>query len=98
MTHCTPPPPRLTLLCVISIGIAGHARRQPPRQAGSLSLGALVFHVFPVPDDIILPLQLSDHQEELILKSYFLLNSIFIIIIIIAVVAVLPYKLEMKEI
>lgn len=83
----------LTLLCVICIGIAGHARRQPPRQTGSLSLGAFVFYVLPVPDDIVLPLQLSDHQEELILKGVFLLIAIsifFIIVIIVSIIAVLP--------
>ncbi len=85
-------PCHLTLLSVICISIAGHARRQPTRQAGSLSLGALVLHFLPIPDNIVLPLQLSDHQEELILQSLFVLIAFFIITVFVD--AVLPQKLE----
>lgn len=63
----------LTLLCVVGIGVAGHAGRQPPCQTGSLGLSALVFHVLSVPNDVVLPLKLGDHQEELILQGLFVL-------------------------
>lgn len=85
---------QLTLLCVVSVGVAGHARGQPPRQAGSLSLSTLVFHFLPIPNNIVLPLQLSDHQEELILKSLFVLISTFVIIVFITITIVSPQKLE----
>ncbi len=51
----------LTLLSIVSIGITGHASRQPPSQTGTLSFSALVFHILSIPDDIFLPLQLGHH-------------------------------------
>lgn len=51
----------LTLLSVVSIGITGHASRQPPSQTGTLRFSALVFHILSIPDDIVLPLQLGHH-------------------------------------
>lgn len=63
----------LTLLCVVGIGVAGHAGRQPPCQTGSLGLSAFVFHVLSVPDDVVLPLKLGDHQKELVLQGLFIL-------------------------
>ena len=80
---------QLTLLSIVSIGIAGHTRGKPSCQAGSLSLGALVFYVFPVPDDIVFPLQLSDHQEELVLR----VCTVFLLIIVIIIIVFLPLKL-----
>lgn len=82
----------VTLLSVISVGIAGHASGKPPCQAGSLGLGALVFHVLPIPNNIVLPLQLSDHQEDFILKRWSVHSEFFIAIVIvnISVGAVLP--------
>lgn len=57
----------LTLLSIVSIGIAGHAGGKPTCQAGSLGLCPLVFHILSIPNNVILPLQLSDHQKQLIL-------------------------------
>lgn len=71
----------LTLLSIVGISITGHTGGEPPSQAGPLSLGALVFYILPVPDNIILPLQLSDHHEELILKCQFVFRCVFIIIL-----------------
>uniref|UniRef100_A0AAY5K192 Uncharacterized protein n=1 Tax=Esox lucius TaxID=8010 RepID=A0AAY5K192_ESOLU len=55
------------------ICVSGHAGRQPPRQTCSLGLSALVFDVFSVPDNVVLPLKLGDHQEELILQGMLVL-------------------------
>ncbi len=51
----------LTLLSIVSIGITGHASRQPPSQTGTLCFSGLVFHILSIPDDIVLPLQLGHH-------------------------------------
>lgn len=84
----------LTLLSVVGVSITGHAGGEPPSQTGPLSLGSLVFHILPVPDDILLPLQLSDHHEELIFKRQFALRQVFILLLNSSVMAVLFLQLQ----
>lgn len=55
-----------TLLDVVGHGIPGHAGRQPARQACTLRFCPFVFDILPIPDDIILPMQLCHHQEVFI--------------------------------
>lgn len=79
----------LTLLSIVGISITGHTGGEPPSQTGPLSLGALVFYILPIPDNIVLPLQLSDHHEELILKFRVVFTCVFITILNSSVMAVL---------
>lgn len=84
-----------TLLSVVGVSITGHAGGEPPSQAGPLSLGTLVFHILPVPDYILLPLQLSDHHEELIFKCQFAFRQVFILLLNSSVMAVLFLQLQL---
>lgn len=56
----------ITLLGIVGSGISGHAGWQPARQARTLRLSPFVLDILPVPDDIILPLELCHHEEVLI--------------------------------
>lgn len=88
--HCS-----LTLLSIVGISITSHTGGEPPSKAGPLSLGALVFHILPIPDNIVLPLQLSDHHEELILKCQFVLKRIFILLLNNSAMAVFFLQLQL---
>ena len=55
-----------TLLNIVSHGIPSHAGRKPACQACTLWFCPFVFDILPIPDDIILPMQLCHHQEVFI--------------------------------